>query len=92
MIRSVTWGRFLKDLVGIVDNHIAHAPRACDEDSRIEPCIPLIASLKGEMQAHSECIRANLALAQLLQNFFLSRSCSVIRNVSMASLNRYFWE
>jgi hypothetical protein len=55
----------LKDLISVVNDHIAHAPRACDEDCRVEPSVSLITSFKSEMEAHSECIRADSALSQL---------------------------
>jgi hypothetical protein len=67
----------LKDLVGVVDNHIAHATRARDKDGRVEPGVSLIASLESEMKAHSELIRTNFAFSQLFQNFLFSCSCSV---------------
>lgn len=77
MVRRMRLDDFSEDLIGVVNNHIAHTPRACDENSGIEPSISLIASLESEMEAHSECIRADLALSQLFQNFFLACSCSV---------------
>jgi hypothetical protein len=67
----------LQDLVGVVDDHVAHASRTCDEDGRIEPTVSLITSLKREMKAHSESISTDFALSQLFQNFLFSCSRSV---------------
>jgi hypothetical protein len=67
----------LKDLVGVVDDHIAHATRTRDKDGRVEPGVSLITSLESEMETHSELIRTDFAFSQLFQNFLLSCSCSV---------------
>jgi hypothetical protein len=67
----------LKDLVGVVDDHIAHATRTRDKDGRVEPSVSLVASLECEMETHPELIRTDFAFSQLFQNFLLSCSCSV---------------
>jgi hypothetical protein len=67
----------LKDLIGVVDDHIAHATRARDEDGRVKPGVSLITGLEREMKTHSELIGTNLAFSQLFQNLLLSCSCSV---------------
>jgi hypothetical protein len=67
----------LQDLVGIVDDHVAHASRTCDEDGRIEPTVSLITSLESKMKAHSESIGTDFALSQLFQNFLFTCSRSV---------------
>jgi hypothetical protein len=73
-------------LISVVNDHIAYAPRACDEDCRVEPRISLITSFKCKVEAHSECIGADFALSQLFQDFLLSCSCSVIQETSVCCL------
>lgn len=73
-----TCPRRLEYLISVIYDLVANSPAACDEDSLVDPAVPLITSLEGKMKSHTKLVWIDVTLSQLLQDlsFPCTRSCS----------------